>query len=983
MIEYSEAVVRELSKRNKYVIRAVEIYPRNTDDITSIGAPAEAIARYSDVCFTWTNATGSYEYEAKVLSFPDIGIYFGEQIGEAEVELSNAARGENSTARFFLNNQIKGCWMVIRLIFPDEPDEEFIVFWGKCQRPGKITSERLLLRATQEYGNLKQEVPFRNYQVLCPLEFARSGGGCLGDQTIDQKSITYQENFALYSTSGCNKRYSTCVLLGNEKYFQGQRVVAASGQFSYVTVEEVVKRVLFWTKRKKIQKVKTDNWSSVNQSESSEVVPLVFGRAQIQGHPFTWADEGTQVFSMQGFCEGKISAFTFTKCRIEGISISGAPIEHLGDWGGVGTQALDRVFNGASGYNSRLAYLEIITDGSSPTQTDDAPLVTSVIRGLEVPLPDTSGAYTDFGWTNNPVHYLRFLLTDPRFGRIPENRIDDEWALRTAADCDEIVEDRTNDEAIVLPSNEYDNYGIGYRRFRSSGRYTAYKDMYVRGEINQNNSIPAPDIYPEFDEPMIRWFNPFEPYVLPPNEVILRQKYTLNGALQEKTSILELINTYIRPTFKGFMTYGQNGKIQIKNRRKADNGYIRFIARPLDNQVAISNIAPWKSDFGGYLLIGASLETAEIRKVTGFTYSTACNGMDITSVDTGTVTSTTSMTLTGGSQSTPAIGWVSFGGSVSAGAKVEVTFDSGVDEFKISYSADGTEDLPCFARMFAAFMNANPQFRNYLTAYITDDDPNRINVRCEVGYLLLDGPLEYTHEAFEEVIRVQAVFENCGELTANTSAQFDNIIEDSFEWNDTEDDEINAVVARYTSAIDDFQLTNIIPRAAWDTIDLEGEINKKELDLTFVDNYWQAAYLAKGEAIESIDGNLPFSWETSFLANRLELGDVVAIRHDSGDGALNYVPVWITSSGPDLNSYTIKLTGKLYLSAAFDYHVQPIDVTLTTTLNSAEQPDSPPPTVGTSGGVGGGTEPVVARPSHTYYEQFQIAKYSPTGVDVV
>src|SRR5690606_9146761 len=152
--------------------------------------------------------------------------------------------------------------------------------------------------------------------------------------------------------------------------------------------------------------------------------------------------------------------------------------------------------------------------------------------------------------------------------------------------------------------------------------------------------------------------------------------------------------------------------------------------------------------------------------------------------------------------------------------------------------------------------NANVQINSFLTAYVNPGDPTLIYLRCESGYLVLDEFTEYPHSIGEEVLRVQAVFENCGELTANKSARFDNIIKDSFKWNENNTEEINAVTAKYTSAVDDFRATILMPRAAWDTIDLEGELSKDELDLTFVDNYWQAAYLAKGEAIDRIDGNI-------------------------------------------------------------------------------------------------------------------------------
>jgi hypothetical protein len=979
MIRFSDAVVNELTKRNKYIIPVVEIYSRKTQDIASIAAPRDAIARFANVCFDWTNSTGTYRYEPKVVSFPEVRTYLDGRINTAEVTFSNVARGEGSMARFVLDNHVKGCWMVIRLVFPDHPEESHVLFWGKCGRPGEITGKTLTITASQELGNYKQEIPFREYQINCPLEFARPGGGCLGNQTLAEKSIAYRQAVATYGTSGCNKRFSTCTLLNNTNYFQGQRVVSVSGQFSYVTIEEVVKRVLFWTKRKKVRVVKTDSWSSVNQSESSETIPFAFGRCQIQGHPFTWADIGQQVRALQGFCEGKISAFSFVRSRTEGINTLQI-IEHLGDWGGVGTQQLDTMFNGSSGFNSRLAYLEVLTDGSSPTQVDDAPLITAVIRGLEVPVPDVNGEYTITDWTNNPVHILRFLFNDIRIGRIPLYRIDDEVNLETAADCDSIVEDRTNDEAIVLPSNEYDNYGQGYRRYRSASRITAYRDLYERDELP--NSLLAAEA-PQFEEPEVKWFNPFEQYVLPEPYSVLRQKYTFNGALQEKTQLLDFVYERILPTFKGFINYNSKGKIEIRNKRPADNGYLRMDTKFTDSRIPVSNIKPWVTDLSGYVIIGVSLETAEVRETTGFQYSTACNGLPIASTVTGTVTATTSGTMSGGNLSSPALGYIDIGGTVTAGSKVEIDFNSGDDLFTVEYRADGIEDLPCFARMLTAFLNANMQFHSYLTAYILPSDPTRIWIRCEAGYLRLDKGLQYPHSQFEEVLRVRHVFENCGELTANESGRFDNIIDDSFSFNANSGEEINAIAAKYTSAIDDFHLTNILPRAAWDTIDLEGEINKEEMDLTFVDNYWQAAFLAKSKAIEVIDGNVAFQWRTSISAAHLELYDVVAIRHDSGDGVLNYIPVWLDDVSYNLEDFTMDMHGMLYLSAAHSLHVQPVDVLLTTTLNVNDIPEVIPPTIGTSGGTGGGSEPNVPAPEHRYYAQFNTAKYSPTGVDIV
>jgi hypothetical protein len=977
MYNISEEILNHLELRSKYVVPVVEFYPRAQEDLVSIHAPQYAVGRFSNTCFDWQTSENVYSYDAKVLEFPSIEMFIDEELNNAEIVFSNVKRGEGSFVRFCLDNHIKGMWMVIRLIFPELEDESIVVFWGKCNRPGGINNEEITITATQDMGNHQQKIPFRTYGPNCPLDFAKPLGGCLGDETLLQKSPAYQQAVALYGSAGCNKRYSTCATLGNTEYFQGQRVVAVSGQFSYITVEEVIKRVLFWTKRKKINVVKTENWSSTNQSEGNETVPIAFGRCQIEGHPFVWADTGTQVRGLYGFCEGKISAFTFIRSRTEGINIV-YTTEHLGDWGGKGTQQPDLLFGGVSGTHSRLAYVEITTDGSSPTQVDDAPLVTAVIRGLEIPVPDINGEFTLEEWSNNPAYISRFLLTDTRFGRVPASRIDDEECYITGLDCDEIVEDRTNEEAIVLPSNEANNYDIGYRRFRSSGRWTVYKDMFVRGEFLAGE-------YPEFEHPEVRWFNPFLPYTIPVQQNVLRQKYTCNGALQEETSVFDFLFERILPTFKGYIDYGFNGKIKIKNRRKADNAYIRVKASAGGRRVPVTNILKWRQSFDGFLLLGVSLDTAEVRRVEGVEYSTACNGLPITGSTNGALTITTS-NVDGGSNIYPAEGYIQLDGAPGANEKITITVDSGDSEFVVTYTTDGIEDLAATARMIAAFLNANVQFHSYLTAFIRPTQPNRIVIRCESGSLIVDRPLQYDHFNGEEVMRVQAVFENCGELTANDSAQFDNIIADSFNWNEQDSEEINAVTAKYTSAVDDFRASILMPRAAWDTIDLEGELAKEELDLTFVDNYWQAAYLAKGEAIDRIDGNIHFTFSTRLRdALGLELGDVVAVKHDSGDGALNYVPVWITKKGLNLDQFTIDLGAKLYLSAAFDYHVSPIDALLTTTLNTEDFPETLPDTLGSSGGVGGGTEPVIDRPPHDYYSKFSGLNgvYSPDGRDIV
>jgi hypothetical protein len=284
--------------------------------------------------------------------------------------------------------------------------------------------------------------------------------------------------------------------------------------------------------------------------------------------------------------------------------------------------------------------------------------------------------------------------------------------------------------------------------------------------------------------------------------------------------------------------------------------------------------------------------------------------------------------------------------------------------------------------MLCAYLNANYDFKNYLTAYLVPGQDTRIYIRCESGFLSLDAPLQFNHDFAEEVMRVSAVFENCNDLDATESARFDNIIDDTFQWNDNDGsgDEINSYKAQYISAVDDFHLAEIIPRKSWDTIDEEAELNEDTIDLKFVDNYWQAAYILKATAIENIDGNLSFSWRSGLMAFALELYDIVAIRHDSGDGVINYTPVFISEISYNLDDFTVDITARLYFSATFDERIASIEPRLTTTL-SKDYPPITPTAVGTTGGYGSASDYKERR--YPNYDYLGDAQYSRNGLDII
>lgn len=976
MIKISEKLKTLLETRQSEIVIGVEIYTRDILDISSISSPKNAIARFSNRCFTWENSSGDYIYDAKITDFPSVKTFLGNDQNEAEITLSNVKRGEGSAARFVLDNKIKGTWMVIRLIFPELEDESWIIWWGKCLRPGRIDNNNLTLSATQEIGNYKIQIPFRSFSsTTCPLTPGK--GDCLGNEDLSQKSPLYQQMYEQYGTMLCPDRlYSTCIKLGNDKFYQGQRVVAVSGQFSYVVQDETSSNNQKNNKKKNLPTVKTESWSSLNQSDANQVVPIGFGRFQLAGIPFTWADTGTEVKSLQGFCEGRISDFDFIKCRNLNLTlVENATIKHYGDYGGSGTQSPDLLFGGFSGYNSKLAYLEVITTGSKPESVDNAPLITAVIRGMQIPVPDINGEYTLMDGSDNGVHITRFLLTDDKYGRIPTYRMEDSVNLRTSDICEELIEDRTQSENIVLPTNEYETYNEGYRRYRSTSTWTVNRERFLNYNITQNEEV----IHPDFEQPWVRWYRPFEQQPLLPPQNILRRKYTVNGALQEKTPLLDFLQKRILPCFRGWINYNRNGKIEIRTREAADNGYLRADI-PKDNDLLpINNLSKWRTNTEGYLVIGVGENNAEIRKIKEVLNSPGCNNLPISSELIGTIT-TNIKPISGGSLSSPGIGYIDIGGTVTPNSIIKLKFNNQPNDFYVGYVTDGSEDIPTVARMMVAYLNANTDFSNYLTAYIINEKPNRIYIRCEAGYFKLDKPLEYDHFLGEEVMRVQAVFENCNDIYSDTSASFDNIVVDSFSWNETDNDEINAYKAKFTSAVNDFHVSEIISRKSWDTIDQEAELNEEEVDLKFVDNYWQAAYILKATAIENIDGNIPFTWRSGISGFMLEMGDVVAIRHDSGDGVIRYTPVWINSVSYNLNDFTTEIEAKLYLSSSFDLRVQPVDPFLTVTLNPNFFPGTPE-AIGTSGGYGIASD--LKERTYPNYEWIRDSRYSPQGEDLM
>ena len=79
--------------------------------------------------------------------------------------------------------------------------------------------------------------------------------------------------------------------------------------------------------------------------------------------------------------------------------------------------------------------------------------MTAIVKG-EAEIPDYLGNFTERGFTDNPVYLTRFILTDADLMNLDAALIDDAECIKTAALCDEILQDDTNAELVVMSTND-------------------------------------------------------------------------------------------------------------------------------------------------------------------------------------------------------------------------------------------------------------------------------------------------------------------------------------------------------------------------------------------------------------------------------------------------------------------------------------------------------------------------------------------------
>jgi hypothetical protein len=941
--------------RDEIFYLAVELYLPTQDEIYA--TPERAVYCFSSSRFKWRNRL----YRDVIKGIPELKKFIGKTFNTFSIDMLNVERGKNSGSYFLFKNLIRGFRVAVRIIFPDQPhriENSRLIWWGRIVNSEDVTTETVKINCSQEIGDFSYELATETYGQSCPLIFAK--GDCLGNQTFEQKGLAFQTAFNLFGQGGCNHTNKRCIELANQQFYQGQNVVTITGQF----YRETITKSGWWIFKRKHKTITPVQFSSQNQTDGEkENIALILGRAQVQLHPFTWADVGSEIHALMGACKGPIQGFYNVIGRNTNLTLISV-VQHLGELGGVGTQQPPNYFP-ASGYNSKLAFLEVGFGGSPlDDEPEQVPAVTAIVKGMLIPVRDSFGVFHD-EWTYNPVWITRFLTINFPYTVIKPTWFNEDRNSNTADYCFNVVEDDTGAEIPVITGSARHNYDEGiFNRYSAVGRYNMQSVVNgtTRQDVRSTRFLDSGLKGDEFDR-MPLWFDDGEPSPellwgnglgfgaapLDTQHIYLQYRYTCNGIINQKSKLSDILFSLILPTFKGFLRFNQFGKIDIDCRKPADNTFLRLptvrnespeIPNPPvgSTEIAVGSVRKFSETYG-WLLIGVGIGSTEIARIKGIRYVNGCD-QTVVSVTADNLQVTFSQVFVeraGG----PAEVIIDFDGTPVAGDKIELKFtEPNGDEWVWDYYVENdTDTLELITRMFQVRLMASPSFRETWTAETYSLYPNRIYIRCQTGYIILDRLLKNNHYAGEEVLRVVEVYED-GKDEVHSDGVKDNIKE--FTLNSNRQETFHGVTGTYTSAVQDFAPVKIQPRVAWDAAEQERNLNLLDLDLRFVDNYRQAALLTKSAAIQFVDGNLPATLVTGIKALFHEENDIIAVRHQTMEG-VSYTPFSVEDISYTEDSQTTSLGLRLYLSAMFDERVAKEEKFLEATLTKNTNPTVTPP----------------------------------------
>lgn len=679
-----------------------EFYPHDAVPGVDGFDPNDASETFSSVSITWNGIA----YRREIKERGDIVRNMGEKTNACTLTFSNLDRYAATWAQ---TTQVEGLICVIRTIVPAVTDDSIVIFVGRTGKPSDIDKGEFTVQVNQDFGNVMQEIP--------------------PDKFIAEDPNGY--------------------LPGNVLY-EGFRFIAINGTFSWTT-REVSPSLLGSLLGRQRTVRHSEQYSSLDLTPYGEVVPEVFGRCQMQGIPIMFQDDGYWLESLHVWCKGPILSVDNVQQRDKAFYGIYDILSHTGEIGGTGAASVrggatphlggnlteDFRFPGA-GLFSKTAYtgssiLQGATDG--PIVITDSPVMTALIHGRDVDLPDASGVYNLTGWSDNPVHIARFILTNERFVNINPAFMEDSINYLTAQHCDEPLLDNSNGDLIAIPNAETPQAGTSFFRYPSSGRITPRLIRY--NELGDTSIIPGTEDGP---------YTGFSQVLIPSLfaiQQILRKRYTANFPITSSVRAVDLLYKLAFICAKLFLRINKKGKYEIRSERASDATRLRAAIAVGATSVPILDVTPWKSGpelLQGRLLTGNTLTTSEVRTITSADYSTSGNSITLVASGAGGVTATASgATLTGGSTTVQASGTVTIGGS--AVGTITVTIDGIV----ITYLLEAGETTSTAAAMLAGYINANPQLSRYIKAVWVVGSPTVVTIQCKHGALNLDSALLKAH----------------------------------------------------------------------------------------------------------------------------------------------------------------------------------------------------------------------------------------------
>jgi hypothetical protein len=1075
MFQVSDYLSALLSSRNRDLLYLYEFYawdyqPFPEPESANLSYdPRHAIARFAGQVISFDLDGESVAYERTVLEGVSINKSIGKKFDTVTIRFSNVpTRLETETegefvlrrrmAQFVLNNRVEGMRLVVRMISRHAPigggtasqyAHMIIRFVGRVDKPDDFNRESGTLSATQDLGSITTQVPPTLYQPTCPLTpvFKIPGFDCMGDEPLSAKSIEYQ------SEKICDGLWGTCVRLDNPEFFQGVRIVQLTSSFLHKDHESFFKKVL--NVLPGISRRETIVGNSIHDGTPyGSPRSVIFGRWQKELILLQWRDLGESIISKHAISHGPIAAIVDLRNTSPKFSQPLDVVIHLGEYGGVGTQTADAVFPDHS-FHSRLAYVTTRCIGSEMISEDTGPNLTGLIAGFAVKkafgidgsgtgrLNNVLAGYTTgglFGWTDNPVDQVRAFLTDPALFALSPGHIGELATAITSAYTTGVVKDESGAEHALFQADQIGKAGVDYKRYHSTGMLGA------RNFVGLNGVYDREAVY-EFDtDGSIEAGTSTLPRI-----TRYRKRFTANLEIGKQEKGIDVLYNLLA-SFRGFLRWDHFGRLAVDCERPADHSFLRDDLASGSTSITVLDVTRWKPldlilnlepPLRGKILIGAHKRHSEVRPVTSADYSADGNSITLDATVTGSLqVDTSGPTLSGGSTSSPAGGYVDILGSPQLGDQITIT----IDGVEVVYTATQEDDEagagPWLPFLLSCMINAEPLLNKYIEAQYGSSPANvdteldgswRVLIYCKYGKLNFATPLEEDHfaeiadpedppvvttsagsllagtylltyayrnangntnispilsipvgadeqidiegitlpdgatsvdwfvsvapesgirllvanndgAAFsinslpastsehepkrntsgEEVLRINRSYAGKALTYADTTRA--NVLDGTFTWPDAgKQSTINQVKGTFRQSIMDFAEQPIIINDERHQRENGGLPKTYDLNLSAVDNYWQAAYLCNSYLAKLRDGDFFFKWGSAGAAHLDEIGDVVCVSDDSGEW--RNVPVRVEEATYNPR-FEVFFNARLYSTSQFDDAVLQTEVPL-------------------------------------------------------